>query len=90
LGQSKVELEFLSKNDINIITYQDELYPVKLMNIYDRPPFLYVRGNLNKDDTNIAIVGSRLASTYGKYTTKESAANFPQRFNYSQRYGPGH
>jgi DNA processing protein len=66
----KVELEFLSKNDINIITYQDELYPVKLMNIYDRPPFLYVRGNLNKDDTNIAIVGSRLASTYGKYTTE--------------------
>ena len=66
----KVELEFLSKNDINIITYQDELYPAKLMNIYDRPPFLYVRGNLNKDDTNIAIVGSRLASTYGKYTTE--------------------
>ena len=66
----KVELEFLSKNDINIITYQDELYPVKLMNIYDRPPFLYVRGNLNKDDTNIAIVGSRLASTYGKYITE--------------------
>jgi DNA processing protein len=66
----KVELEFLSKNDINIITYQDELYPVKLMNIYDRPPFLYVRGNLNKNDTNIAIVGSRLASTYGKYTTE--------------------
>jgi DNA processing protein len=66
----KVELEFLYKNDINIITYQNELYPAKLMNIYDRPPFLYVRGNLNKDDTNIAIVGSRLASTYGKYTTE--------------------
>jgi DNA processing protein len=66
----KVELEFLSKNDINIITYQDELYPVKLMNIYDSPPFLYVRGSLNKDDTNIAIVGSRLVSTYGKYTTE--------------------
>jgi DNA processing protein len=67
----KVELEFLSKNDINIITYQDELYPAKLMNIYDRPPFLYVRGNLNKDDINIAIVGSRQASTYGKYTTEK-------------------
>ena len=40
------------------------------MNIYDRPPFLYVRGNLNKDDINIAIVGSRLASTYGKYITE--------------------
>jgi DNA processing protein len=66
----KEELELLDKNKINIITYQDELYPAKLMNIYDRPPFLYVQGNLNKDDINIAIVGSRLASTYGKYTTE--------------------
>ena len=41
------------------------------MNIYDRPAFLYVRGNLNKDDINIAVVGSRQASTYGKYTTEK-------------------
>jgi DNA processing protein len=41
------------------------------LNIYDRPPYIYVRGNLNKDDINIAIVGSRAASTYGKYTTEK-------------------
>jgi len=70
-GKVKAELELLDKNEIKIITYQDELYPAKLMNIYDRPPFLYVRGNLNKDDINIAVVGSRLASTYGKYTTEK-------------------
>jgi DNA processing protein len=70
-GKVKAELELIDKNDIKIITYQDELYPAKLMNIYDRPPFLYVRGNLNKDDINIAVVGSRLASTYGKYTTEK-------------------
>ena len=69
-GRVKQDFELLDKNEINIITYQDEFYPAKLMNIYDRPPFLYVRGNLNKDDVNIAIVGSRLASTYGKYTTE--------------------
>ena len=67
----KEELELIDKNKINIITYQDDPYPAKLMNIYDRPPFLYVRGNLNKDDINIAIVGSRQASTYGKYTTEK-------------------
>jgi DNA processing protein len=66
----KAELELIDKNEIKIITYQDELYPAKLMNIYDRPPFLYVRGTLNKNDINIAVVGSRLASTYGKYTTE--------------------
>ena len=70
-GKVKAELELIDKNEIKIITYQDELYPAKLMNIYDRPPFLYVRGNLNKNDINIAVVGSRLASIYGKYTTEK-------------------
>lgn len=64
------DLAALEKTGINIITLQDSLYPPKLLEIYDRPPFLYVKGSLNKDDIDIAIVGSRLASTYGKYTTE--------------------
>ena len=67
----KEELELLDKNKINVITCQDKLYPVKLLNIYDRPPLIYVRGNLKNEDINIAIVGSRMASTYGKYTTEK-------------------
>ncbi|MGD0278602.1 MAG: DNA-processing protein DprA [Smithella sp.] len=66
----KKEFELIDKNKVNIITYQDELYPRKLLNIYDRPPFIYVRGHLHEEDINIAIVGSRMASTYGKYTTE--------------------
>lgn len=64
------ELELVRKAGINIVTYQDELYPVKLLEIYDRPVFLYLQGKLTSDDINIAVVGSRLASTYGKYTTE--------------------
>ncbi|GAB6268238.1 MAG: DNA-processing protein DprA [Smithella sp.] len=67
----KEELELLDKNKINVITCQDKLYPAKLLNIYDRPPLIYVRGNLKNEDINIAIVGSRMASTYGKYTTEK-------------------
>jgi len=66
----KAELELIRKNNINIITYQDELYPGQLLNVYDRPPYIYVRGNLSSEDINLAIVGSRAASTYGKYTTE--------------------
>jgi DNA protecting protein DprA len=40
------------------------------LEIYDRPVFLYLQGKLTSDDINIAVVGSRLASTYGKYTTE--------------------
>ena len=40
-----------------------------LLNIYDRPVFFYVLGRLDKEDVPLAIVGSRNASTYGRYTT---------------------
>ncbi|MEN6421810.1 MAG: DNA-processing protein DprA [Smithella sp.] len=66
----KGELELLRKSNVNIITYRDELYPHHLLNVYDRPPYIYVQGNLCKDDINIAVVGSRAASTYGRYTTE--------------------
>ncbi len=64
-------LDITINSGINIVTYQDELYPAKLLEIYDRPPFLFVKGNIQNDDVNISIVGSRLASTYGKYTTEK-------------------
>ena len=66
-----LELDRTLKADIKIITYQDELYPAKLINIYDRPALIYVKGTLTKDEINIAMVGSRQASTYGKYTTEK-------------------
>ena len=70
-GKVKAELELLDKKKVNIITYRDELYPQKLLTIYDRPPYIYVRGKLSADDINVAIVGSRAATTYGKYTTEK-------------------
>ena len=69
--QIKKELELIDRNEIQFITYQDNLYPQKLLNIYDRPPYIYVRGKLTADDINIAIVGSRAATAYGKYTTEK-------------------
>jgi len=66
----KLELDRTMKAGIEIVTYQDEFYPAKLRNIYDRPAFIYVKGTLIKDEINIAMVGSRQASTYGKYTTE--------------------
>lgn len=66
----KAELELIHKNKVKIITYHDELYPQQLLNVYDRPPYIYVRGSLCNADINVAIVGSRAASTYGKYTTE--------------------
>jgi len=65
------QIEVLNKKGIKIITCQDELYPDRLRNIYDHPAYLYVSGTLQKDDVSIAVVGSRHASSYGKYTTEK-------------------
>jgi DNA processing protein len=68
--KAEEELELLKKYDTRLITYQDSLYPRSLLNIYDFPPFLYTKGLLKEDDVNIAVVGSRMASTYGKFSTE--------------------
>jgi len=64
------ELDVAAKKNISIITAKDVLFPRYLLNIYDYPAVLYLRGTLRKDDVNVAVVGSRVASTYGKYTTE--------------------
>jgi DNA processing protein len=68
--KAEEELELLKKYYARLITYQDSLYPRCLLNIYDFPPFLYAKGHLKEDDVNIAVVGSRTASTYGKFSTE--------------------
>lgn len=68
--EAEEELERLKNYDACLITYQDSSYPRCLLNIYDLPPFLYVKGRLKEDDVNIAVVGSRMASTYGKFSTE--------------------
>jgi len=64
------ELELADKSKVSIITSDSPLYPRLLLNIYDFPPILYVRGTLSDQDINVAVVGSRMASTYGRFTTE--------------------
>jgi DNA processing protein len=68
--KSEEEVELIRKHDAHLLTYKDPFYPKGLLNIYDFPVLLYVKGNLRDDDVNIAVVGSRSASTYGKFSTE--------------------
>ncbi|MDA8123610.1 MAG: DNA-processing protein DprA [Deltaproteobacteria bacterium] len=56
---------------VSIVTCQDPLYPRHLLNIYDYPPYLYVKGSLDPEETAVAVVGSRLASVYGRFVTEK-------------------
>jgi DNA processing protein len=88
--KAEEELKLLKSYDARLITYQDSLYPRGLLNIYDFPPFLYVKGNLKEDDVNIAVVGSRTASTYGKFSTEQALPRTcHKRHNSGERPGKG-
>jgi DNA processing protein len=70
-GKADHEVARAGTLGVAIITCQDPLYPKNLLNIYDYPPFLYMKGSLCPEEIGVAIVGSRLASTYGKYVTEK-------------------
>lgn len=63
-------LEKMEKENINIITINDKLYPELLKEIYDPPPLLYYRGQIeNLNRFNLAVVGPRKYSAYGQQVT---------------------
>lgn len=61
------EISLIQQGNVQVITLSDEEYPENLKKIYDPPTFIYLKGNIKKDDERaIAIVGSRKATTYGR------------------------
>ncbi len=66
------ELEKVHELGIQVITPADAGYPAKLLEIYDPPPALYVRGSFAAaDERAVAIVGSRRATHYGLEAARE-------------------
>lgn len=60
-------VEYMNKNNIDIITFYDKEYPKNLRNIYCPPICLYVKGDKKiLNEKSIGIVGCRLCSKYGK------------------------
>lgn len=81
-GLSRAEAERLEKHDmteaeriidecarqgLDIISYRDARYPVRLKSIAVPPPVLYAKGTMPKVDKNacIAVIGTRNATPYG-------------------------
>lgn len=62
----------LEEQNIDVITIYDENYPKGLKNIYNKPLVLYIKGRIIEDDEfAIAVVGSRKATSYGKWATEK-------------------
>jgi DNA processing protein len=57
---------------VRALTWHDEAYPKQLREVYDRPPVLFVRGELQPaDDWAVAVVGTRRVSVYGRQAAEE-------------------
>ena len=61
------EMAFAEKAGVKIVTKLDDEYPPLLLEIYDAPIVLYVRGELPVEHVNtLAVVGSRRFTHYGR------------------------
>lgn len=71
---------YMEKKQIKLISINSKEYPEILKHIDNKPAYLYVRGNLeNLYDDNVAIVGSRKASTYGKFISRKISKEIADR-----------
>jgi DNA processing protein len=70
-GMAEREIERARELEVDIVTCEDSTYPGNLLNIYDYPPLIYVKGSFKPGEICVAVVGSRLASVYGRYTTEK-------------------
>ena len=71
--------ELLLSKGIEYTTIEDVHYPSLLKQIHDPPFILFYTGILKKHTLNIAIVGSRVCSNYGKEVTKYLAGKLAEK-----------
>jgi DNA processing protein len=67
LDRAQIELNFMSKKNINAVFFLDKDYPAKLAHCEDSPPVLFYKGQFNTTQKRIvSVVGTRKATEYGK------------------------
>lgn len=73
------ELNRIQDYGCSVVTQQDPLYPPSLREIYDPPMVLYLRGLLEeRDHHGIAMVGSRMTTSYGVESARRLAYQIAQ------------
>jgi len=65
------QLEFLKKENISLVSLEDEDYPQLLKETYGPPFVLFYQGKLKdeRDEFSLSVVGTRRMSPYGKQVT---------------------
>lgn len=74
LKEAEKDLDLCYEKNIHVISYYDNNYPKYLMFLDDAPIFLYCKGNIKllNNQNNVAVVGTRNNSDYGKLITQKT------------------
>ncbi len=66
------EMERVQRAGVRALTWHDDDYPPRLKEIYDKPPVLYVKGDLQpQDERSVAVVGTRRPTAYGREAARQ-------------------
>jgi DNA processing protein len=70
--RAEQELDYIARNDIRALYYQNPDFPRRLLHCPDHPLLLFAKGNVDFDFQYVlSIVGTRKATPYGKRITAE-------------------
>lgn len=70
----------LEREGVRTVTVLDEDYPSNLRDVYNRPPMLFIRGELSEqDERSVAVVGTRDPSKAGIGEARRLAAELARR-----------
>lgn len=71
------KISWLEKNEIHWITYLDEEYPQRLLELCDKPVLLFAKGNVDAlSMRSIAVVGTRRPTRYGSRVAEDFSREF--------------
>jgi DNA processing protein len=80
LSTAAKELAQVEQAGCRLLTWDEPAYPHLLREIYDPPPLLYVRGNIELlDRHSISIVGTRRPTPYGNQMAEKLAHDLAER-----------
>jgi DNA processing protein len=80
LSDAAKELATAQEANVQLLTWDEPLYPARLREIFDPPPLLYVRGNIELLGRHlISIVGARRPSPYGNQMAERLGRDLADR-----------
>jgi DNA processing protein len=69
-----------TSDGLHLVTVLDDDYPLNLREVYNRPPFLFLRGQLQvEDNRSLAVVGTRTPTAQGLEQARQLAGDLAGR-----------